>query len=530
MLEPTRDDSTEGELIFLYGPPGSGKSSVGPVLAKSLSLSYIDLDKFIVARYAKSIPEIFKDEGEAGFRLKEQAAFIECTKQVNSVVALGGGTLLDPEIRDQAARRGNIICLDANVETLLNRLRISSIPRPLISDPFKTQETMLLDLLENRKEHYASFQKKIDTTTLAVEEIVCQAQILLGMFTIRGMGSEYDVRVISDSLHKIGSNINQRKLHGPVAVVCDQVVSRWYLEPVLESLEKENFHAEAVIIPTGEVYKNIDTVISLWNSFVKAGIDRSGTIIALGGGVVNDLTGFAAATYLRGVKWVAIPTTLLSMVDASLGGKTGADLPAGKNLIGAFHAPSLVWVDPAVIKTLAKEEFISGLAEVIKHGIISDPRLYAICQSGLDSIVADLEGVVKRAMAVKIRIIQEDPFERGKRAVLNLGHTLGHAIEKVTNYQIRHGEAVALGLVAAAKVSEFNGIGEIGIANNIRSVLAINHLPTDLPEMIDKNDLCAAMMLDKKRRSGMPNLALPKRIGEVVWGYELTDLRLLTDL
>jgi shikimate kinase / 3-dehydroquinate synthase len=529
-LVNTENNTIDNESIFLYGPPGSGKSSVGPLLADSLSLPFIDLDQFIEARFSKPIPDIFHDEGEVGFREKEQAALFECIKKGNSIIALGGGALLDQKVRDNASRNGNIICLNANAESLINRLRISPITRPLISDPVKTPENMLVDLLEKRKEHYASFYMKIDTTAMSVDEVAYQAQILAGMFHIRGMGAEYDVRVFSDSLHQLGRQLTRRSLQGPVSVICDQVVSRWYLEPVLESLKHENLIAEAIIIPDGEVHKNIDTVISLWNSFVKAGIDRSGTIIALGGGVVNDLTGFAAATYLRGVKWVAVPTTILSMVDASLGGKTGADLPAGKNLIGAFHAPSLVWVDPTVLKTLAQDEFISGLAEVIKHGIIADPHLYGICQTGLNSLYTDLESVVKRAMAVKIRIIQEDPYENGKRAVLNLGHTLGHAIEKVTNYQIRHGEAVAIGMVAAAKVSEYIKIGENGITESIRNVLSSNYLPTGLPEAINKNDLHSVMMLDKKRRSGMPRLALPKKIGEAVWGIELNDLNLLTDL
>ncbi len=403
----------EHELIFLYGPPGSGKSSVGLKLADSLSLPFIDLDEYIETRHAKSIPEIFVEEGETGFRAKERNAFLECVSKGSGIIALGGGALLNQELRIIADRSGRVICLSADSEILLNRIKKSSVTRPLITASNRIQETMLMELLESRKDHYASFRYKIDTSKLTIDEISFQAQILAGMFRVRGMGAEYDVRVISDSLHQIGRKLIRHNLHAPVAVVCDPNVSKWYLEPVLELLKKENLTAEVIIIPSGEVNKTIDTVSCLWNSFVKAGIDRSSTIIALGGGVVIDLTGFAAATYLRGVKWVAIPTTLLSMVDASLGGKTGADLPAGKNLIGAFHAPNLILVDPSVLKTLAPEEFTSGLAEVIKHGIIADPQLFDRCRPGLNSIHSDMEYVVNRAMAVKIRIIQEIHMKMG---------------------------------------------------------------------------------------------------------------------
>jgi 3-dehydroquinate synthase len=518
------------ENIFLYGPPGSGKSSTGPVVANSLSLPFIDLDQYIEARIGKPIPAIFHEEGELGFRAREREAFADCLKMGSSVIALGGGALLDPEMRDQAEETGNVICLNTDYEVLLHRLENSLGTRPLISDPEKTQGLMLLELLENRKEHYASFKNQINTTQISIDESALKVQILSGWFRIRGMGSEYDVKVKTDSLQQVGKTISRRLPNGSVAIVCDRIVAQWYLEPVLESLLAEHFRVDAFLIPPGEKYKTIDTMSDLWNFFLKTGIDRSGTIIALGGGVVNDLAGFAAATYMRGVKWVAIPTTLLAMVDASLGGKTGVDLAAGKNLIGAFHAPSLVVADPSVLRTLSEEEFTSGLAEVIKHGIIADPELFTICHIGGEAIRENIEQIVKRAMAVKIRIIQEDPYEKGRRAVLNLGHTLGHAIEKVTHFQVRHGEAVAIGMVAAAKVSEHRGIGESGISEAIKNVLVQNHLPTVIPGELKKETLLEVMLLDKKRAVGTPRLVLPKRIGDVIWGYELNDFRLMTDL
>jgi 3-dehydroquinate synthase len=530
MMDNSKLNPKNPEIIFLYGPPGSGKSSTGPVIANSLSLPFIDLDQYIEARYEKSIPAIFHEEGESGFRAREREAFTDCVKMGSSVMALGGGALLDPEIRVQAEENGHVFCLNADHDVLLHRLANSLGTRPLITDPDKSQGLMLMKLLENRKEHYASFKNQINTTRFSIDEIAFKVQILSGWFRIRGMGSEYDVRVKNDSLQQVGQMISRRRLQGSVAIICDQIVAQWHLEPVVESLKAENLRVETFLIPPGEKYKTIDTIRNLWNFFIKTGIDRSGTIIALGGGVVNDLAGFAAATYMRGVKWVAIPTTLLAMVDASLGGKTGADLPAGKNLIGAFHAPSLVVADPSVLSTLPEDEFSSGLAEVIKHGIIADPELFALCHLGGEAMRENIEQIVKRAMAVKICIIQEDPYEKGRRAVLNLGHTLGHAIEKVTHYQVRHGEAVAIGMVAAAKVSEHMGIGEIGIADAINNTLVQIHLPTVIPGELKKSELLDAMLLDKKRAVGSPRLVLPRRIGDVIWGFELNDLRLITDL
>ncbi len=192
------------------------------------------------------------------------------------------------------------------------------------------------------------------------------------------------------------------------------------------------------------------------------------------------MAGFAAATYMRGIHWVGVPTTLLSMVDASLGGKTGFDLPQGKNLIGSFYPPKLVLADPQVLKTLPEAELISGLAEVVKHGIISDPELFDLCSRGLDWVKANLEEIVKRAMAVKIKIIEEDPYEKGFRAALNLGHTVGHAVELVSKFELRHGEAVSIGMVAEAKYAERKGLAKTGLAHVIADVLSDLGLPTSI--------------------------------------------------
>jgi shikimate kinase/3-dehydroquinate synthase len=236
--------------------------------------------------------------------------------------------------------------------------------------------------------------------------------------------------------------------------------------------------------------------------------------------VIGDMAGFAASTYMRGINWVGIPTTLLSMVDASLGGKTGFDLPEGKNLIGSFFPPKLVLADSQLLKTLPEAELISGLAEVVKHGIISDPELFSQCSRGLDWIKSNLEEIVKRAIAVKIKIIEEDPYEKAIRAALNLGHTVGHAVELVSKFELRHGEAVAIGMVVEAKYAEKIGLSNKSLSNLIGNTLRAIGLPVDLPKELPREKIVHAMRRDKKKNANAIRFALPVEIGKV----ELVDV------
>jgi 3-dehydroquinate synthase len=240
--------------------------------------------------------------------------------------------------------------------------------------------------------------------------------------------------------------------------------------------------------------------------------------VALGGGVVGDLAGFAAATYMRGIPWVVLPTSLLAMVDSSIGGKTGLDLPLGKNLAGAFHAPSLVLADPQLLATLPEIELKNGLAEIVKHGVIADSDLFDLCGSGLEVVSQRLEEIVRLAMAVKVKFIQADPYEHGIRAALNFGHTLGHAIEKGSGYDIRHGEAVSIGMVYETRLSEKIGIARTGLVKEISGVLRGLGLPVDIPAGVDRDQLISDMQFDKKKMDGLIRFALPVEIGEIKTG------------
>ena len=450
--------------LFLYGPPGTGKSTVGKKIAHNLKLPFIDLDRVIETNAGMSIPQIMEQHGETAFRDMETAALKSLTAEKEHVVALGGGALLRDENRAFAESNGRVLLLMAELPTLLDRIQHEPGKRPLLAGDLKNK---LTTLLEKRKEHYASFLLQHHVDNKPAEQNAREAQIKLGRHHLSAMG-EYDVVV--------GSVFNVPDLQNSI-IVTDENVAKHHLEKI-QSL----FNAKAVVVPAGEEHKNLETVSRLWKAFLENGLDRKSTVIALGGGVIGDMTGFAAATYMRGIDWIGIPTTLLSMVDASLGGKTGFDLPEGKNLIGSFHPPKLVIADPSLLLTLTERELRSGMAEVVKHGIISAPDLFAMCQRGMDWVKANLDDVVKHAMAVKIKVIEEDPYEKGIRAALNLGHTVGHAVELASKFELRHGEAIAIGTVAEARYAARVGLTSQSTVEAIESTFEALGLPTNLPK------------------------------------------------
>ena len=350
----------------------------------------------------------------------------------------------------------------------------------------------------------------------------------LGMFRVKGMESRkhpaYDVRVQPGGIDHLGELLLARGLRGPVTVVTDENVGAAYLSRTTEALKNSGFEAHGVTIPAGEQHKTLATVSQLWEAFSVAKIERGSTIVALGGGVIGDLAGYAASAWLRGVPWVAVPTSLLAMVDASMGGKTGFDLPQGKNLVGAFHPPRLVLADPEVLATLPKEEFINGMAEVIKHGVIADPALFNLCKNMKTLPTNDmLASFISQAMAVKIKIIEEDPYEQGIRAALNLGHTVGHGVELASGFQLRHGEAIAIGMIVEAHLAEKMELAPTGLVDKIATVLRSVGLPTEIPTDLDRNAITNAMTRDKKKAGGIVKFALPASIGDIKVGVTVDN-------
>ena len=510
--------------IFLYGPPGSGKSTVGKYLGKKLELPFVDLDVAIEKRAGMPIPQIMGGQGEPAFRDQESAALQQVVDGGAQIIALGGGSLLREKNRAVVEAAGMVFCLHAGLETLLARLDEHDGRRPLLAGDL---ETKLSALLERRAEHYRSFPTHFDTTQLDPAQIAWQIQIALGHFRVSGMGPAYDAIVERDGIDSLGELLRERKLNGPLALVTESNVGPLHAGRAAKALRQAGYETLVITVVAGEAHKTLESVQSMWRGFLQAGLDRKSTVVALGGGVAGDMAGFAAASFMRGCAWVGVPSSLLSMVDASLGGKTGIDLPEGKNLVGAFHPPSLVLADPALLATLPDAELRSGLAEVVKHGIIADPGLFALCAAGYPSVQGDLAGIVRRAMAVKISVIEEDPYERGIRAALNLGHTVGHAVELVSEFRLRHGEAVAIGTVVEARLAERLGLAQSGLSEEIAVAFAGLGLPTQIPAGMSREAILQAMKVDKKKAAGVVRFALPVEIGRVQVGVAVEDLNLI---
>ncbi len=512
--------------LFLYGPPGSGKSTIGRLLAERLGLPFTDLDTVIVETAGRPIPQIFAEEGEPGFRAREKQALADMGARPRHVVALGGGALLDPACRALAEENGEVLCLACTLEALCRRIDNAPGSRPLAGN-----HAALEKLMASRAAHYASFPRRLDVTTGTPETLAEEAETLFGAWRIDSGDVPSLVFAGSNLIAGLGEEVASLGLGKRAVVVCDANTDPLYGEKVEASLRAAGVETFRTVIAAGESTKTLTTVQSIWSAFLRAGLARDDFAVAVGGGVTGDLTGFAAATWMRGIRWVNVSTTLLSMVDASTGGKTGCDLPEAKNLVGAFHSPSLVLADVDTLATLPAREVRCGLAEAIKHAFIADPGLLeslsifegrdkrgpSRAESGSSGVPPAnvLATFVARALAVKVHCVREDPLEKNIRGKLNLGHTVGHAVEIVSNFTIQHGEAVAIGTVEEARLAVRLGLAPADWPERVAAPFARVGLPTTLPEGCTFASLVPIMERDKKKKGGVVRFALPCAPGDV---------------
>ncbi|HUA68420.1 MAG TPA: 3-dehydroquinate synthase [Candidatus Saccharimonadales bacterium] len=340
----------------------------------------------------------------------------------------------------------------------------------------------------------------------------------------------YDITIGSGLLADLGSKCARLKLGPRCAIITDTNVGKRFAKPAFNSLVRAGFFPALIVVPPGESAKSLKSVQSCYDQLAVHRLERSSFIIALGGGVVGDLAGFVAATYLRGIAFVQVPTTLLAQVDSSVGGKVGVNLKAGKNLVGAFFQPRLVLCDLDTLQTLPEREYRAGLAEVIKYGIIRDAKLFLQLERDFPKILNRdhqmLTDVIARCCEIKAEVVGQDETEGGLRAILNFGHTIGHAIEAICGYgKFLHGEAISIGQVTAVKIScRVSGLPKREV-DRIINLFNCAGLPTEIRlNSVQRRKLFAAMRLDKKVRGGEARFVLVKRIGEVVWGRRVPEV------
>lgn len=337
-------------------------------------------------------------------------------------------------------------------------------------------------------------------------------------------GEPYKILIEGGLLLEVPQDLNNLKLGHRYAIISDHNVAELLGEDLSRLMQEAGLPNELLVFPAGEASKNIDTVVSLARQMVHKGFDRKSAVVALGGGVTGDLAGFLASIYLRGIPYIQIPTSLLAQVDSSVGGKTGVDLPEGKNLLGTFYQPRRVYIDYGVLSTLPFDHLRNGLAEVVKYGCISSPELFGFLEKNALALLhyeaSALEHIIYESCRIKAEVVSKDEKEGGLRRILNFGHTIGHAIEAASNYKILHGFCISIGMVAAARLSEKLGVAEEKISPRLEALLREFQLPTRLPQELDSSSIKGFLRTDKKVWKGKLTFVLLKSIGEPIFFEE----------
>ncbi|MFE0121440.1 3-dehydroquinate synthase [[Kitasatospora] papulosa] len=523
-------------LIVLVGPMGVGKSTVGELLADRLGTTYRDTDADVVAAAGKSIAEIFFDEGEERFRALERRAVRDAVAEHPGVLALGGGAVLDGTTRELLAGR-RVVYLSMDVDEAVRRVGLNTA-RPLLAVNPRRQWRELMDARRHLYEDVAGVTVATDERTPEeVAQAVLDATGLpertaaavpagqenhtmteQGTTRIQIAGTAgtdpYEVLVGRQLLGELPNLIGDQAKR--VAVLHPEALAETG-EAVREDLASQGYEAIAIQLPNAEEAKTVEVAAYCWKALGQTGFTRTDVIVGVGGGATTDVAGFVAASWLRGVRWIAVPTTVLAMVDAAVGGKTGINTAEGKNLVGAFHPPAGVLCDLAALDSLPVHDYVSGMAEIIKAGFIADPVI-------LDLVEADPEGartpagphtaeLIERSIRVKADVVSSDLKESGLREILNYGHTLAHAIEKNERYKWRHGAAVSVGMVFAAELGRLAGRLDDATADRHRAVLESVGLPLTYrgdqwPKLLEN------MKVDKKSRGDLLRFIVLDGIGK----------------
>ncbi len=515
--------------IVLSGFMATGKSSTGARLAARLGLPFVDTDREIEKHAGRPIPELWKSEGEAAFREREALVVRPLLEDgVPRVLAFGGGTVTSRPLRHLALERAVVVTLTADARTIVERAgALGARPNLDAEDPLVRAKY----LLEMRAEAYAECHGSVSTEGMDVDAVVdAIVPIAERDPVVVPLGSRtYPLDIVRDLPSRLTDAI-ARLAPSSLVVVTDSAVQRARGKALDAALAPLVMPMRRVTLAPGEAHKTIASVGAIWDAALGTGVDRDALIVAFGGGVVGDLAGFAASTLLRGVRFVQVPTTLLSMVDSSVGGKTGFDHPAGKNLLGAFHQPSAVVVDLGHLATLPARELAAGLAEVVKIALAMDAPLLETLERDAKKLAAGdaetLAPVVRRAIEAKARVVRDDEREAGLREVLNLGHTLGHALEAHGGYSRHlHGEAVAIGTVLELAATARMGKTPSELVRRVTDLLSQLALPTSVPP----GTLASAwsyVSADKKRRGGAIRLPIVTAVGRTeVTSVKLSDLR-----
>jgi 3-dehydroquinate synthase len=537
--------------ITLTGFSGTGKSTVARLVAERLGWEPVDEDQVIIQREGRSIAQIFDEDGEASFRDLEASLFQEFAGLSNIVVAGGGGAMLLESARRSIVEAGLVVCLEATAETITKRLSQSG-DRPLLAaeEPI----VRVRRLKDQRAALNALCDFRVSTDALTAVEVADEVVHLFQRFgnvtfnrpgrvdeltrtpsflppvlvaphattIVRTASGDYPVYVRQGALEELG-DITKRTTHARRAfLISDEAVLAQWGEIAVSALREAGLEVASRSIPPGDASKSLDTAATVYDWLASHHAERRDVIVALGGGMVGDFSGFVAGTYLRGMPFVQAPTSLLAMVDASIGGKTAVNHAGAKNIVGLFYQPKAVVADVATLKTLPRRALVEGMGEVIKHAMIRDAELLSLLEERLDDLMALEPELTTRVLArnvqIKGAVVSEDERETGGvRELLNYGHTLGHAFEAAGGYEaLLHGEAVAVGMVAAAEIGRRVGITPANVVERQNALIERAGLPIRPPKGIDRARVSAALAMDKKIVAGGQRWVLLEDVGRPV--------------